>query len=331
MNLNLKQHTHGTDTLARYKAKLEMLPPTGTGYHPALLGVATLGVMARLSGEEIFSDLREHTDERARRVPDSEIMQAIEKAMGDGGGSNAKKAGGHVAPVIRLPYTPAVFRRRLIESGRKYSEQDFISASSMHLSGHPADDSLCILDAFYSANDHLFIGDRFYKEVHRVADWRELLLDTQAAAKYMPAMSYIIPNPVTGQEHETKDGKLSKRCDSAIKDYRFVVAEFDNIPPADQLAFWASVPLPVAALIDSGGKSIHAWIKLSEVFTPEDWQQTVKDTLYRQLLVPMGLDPACANPSRLSRFPGHLREEKGRWQRLLYINQHPNPKGIFKD
>jgi hypothetical protein len=330
MNLILKQRPHRTDALARYKEKLEALPPTGTGYHPALLGVATLGVMSGLSEEEIFSDLREHTDERARRVKDSEIMQAIEKAMGDGS-SNTKKAGEHAAPIIRLPYTPAVFRRRLIESGRKFLEQDFISASSMHLSGHPADDSLCVLDAFYSANEYLFIGNRFYKEVHLVAKWRELLLDTKAAAEFVPHMEFIIPNPVTGQEHKTKDGRLSKRCDTAIKDYRFVVAEFDTISQSDQLAFWASVPLPVAALIDSGGKSIHAWIKLSEVFAPGDWQQTVKDALYRQILVPMGLDPACSNPARLSRFPGHYREEKGRWQRLLYINQHPNPKGIFKD
>jgi len=90
------------------------------------------------------------------------------------------------------------------------------------------------------------------------------------------------------------------------------VAEFENLSRADQLAFWAGAQLPIAALIDSGGKSIHAWIKIPDVYTPEQWRLIVKETLYRKILV----DPACSNPARLSRFPGHLRAEKGNWQKF---------------
>lgn len=322
--------------LARFEKKLRALPPTGAGYHPALLGAANAGILAGLSDDDIFNGIRIHTDESARRVPDSEICQAINKAKQGGGTYSANRtAAGHrrspPSEELRLPYPPAVWRQRLIESGRKYSEQDFVAASSLHLCGHPADAALCILDAFYSADEYLFIGDRGYKKVHPVSVLRVVLEDAQAAAEFMPAMPHIIPNPVTGELHPKKDGGLSYRCDNAVKDYRFAIAEFDTIPRADQLAFWATVPLPVAALIDSGGKSIHAWIKLSGNYTPEDWQRDIKDKLYRQMLVPMGCDPQCANPSRLSRFPGHFRADKGNWQRLLYINQHPNPKGIFKD
>jgi len=281
------QHTCGQTPAERYRTKLEALPPTGEGYHPALLGAANLGVSEGLSDEDLFDDLRAHTDERGRQVPDSEIWQAIEKARQDRGTFKQQKK----EPVqkINLPFTPAVFCRRLIEAGRQYSEAAFVNASSMHLSGHPADDSLCLLDAFYSENEFLFIGHRFYKEVHRVADWKEILLSKHAAT-IMPNVPHIIPNPMSGQEAETKDGKLSMRCDAAVKGYRFAMAEFDTPSRKEQLAFWATVPLPVAALIDSGGKSIHAWIKLSGIFTPEDWQQTVRNTLYRQLLVPMGVE-----------------------------------------
>jgi hypothetical protein len=321
--------------LARFEAKLRTLPPTGAGYHPALLGAANAGLSAGLSDDDIFNGIRIHTDESARRVHDSEICQAINKAKQGGGiyRANQTAPGRRRSPPpekLRLPYPPAVWRQRLIESGRKYSEQDFVAASSMHLSGHPADAALCVLDAFYSADEYLFIGHRLYEKVHPVSVLRVVLADAQAAAEFMPAMPHVIPNPVTGELHPKKDGGLSYRCDNAVKDYRFAVAEFDTIPRADQLAFWASVPLPVAALIDSGKKSIHAWIRLEQIYTPEDWRITVKETLYKQMLVPMGCDPACSNPARLSRFAGHCREE-GQVQKLLYVNQNPSPNGIFKD
>ena len=324
----LKQlSTHKPDARAKYLDKLNILPTTGAGYHPAILGVANLGILAGFSDEDIFEDIREHTDERARPVPDSEIWDAIAKARADYDNKATSKPTAPAAPRIALPYTPAVFKRRLIQSGLKYTEQDLLNKSTMQLGGHPFEDSLCLLDAFYAPKDYLFIGSRFHREPCRVSDFKEFIVMEQSTSP----MEFIIPNPVTGKEHATKAGKPSMRCDSAVKEYRFCVAEHDNMSRKDQLAFWCSIPLPIAALIDSGGKSLHAWILLSEIYTPEQWRITIKETLYKQMLVPMGCDPACSNPARLSRFPGHLREGAGRWQRLLYINQHPSPKGIFRD
>ncbi len=315
------------DARSKYLNRLERLPPTGAGYHPSILGVANLGIHAGFLDEEIFESIREHTNERARSVPDSEIWNAIEKARGDSGSFSEKTRTKSAQPQINLPYTLPVMKRRLIEAGKRHTEQDLLSSSSMKLGGHPFEDALCLLDTFYAPHEHLFIGTRFHKEPCTIADFKEFILADQDTSK----LPHIIPNPLTGDTHKTKDDKPSMRCDTAIKEYRFVVAEFDNIPREEQLAFWSAIPLPIAALIDSGGKSIHAWIKLSEVYTPEHWQQIVKDTLYAQMLIPMGCDPACSNPARLSRLPGHYREEKGRWQRLLYINQNPSPKGIFRD
>lgn len=101
------------------------------------------------------------------------------------------------------------------------------------------------------------------------------------------------------------------------------MAEFDNLSREDQIKFWSACKLPIRALIDSGNKSIHALIdiqKLANVQTLTDWSAHIKGRLYSQILVPMGVDAACSNPSRLSRLPGHYREEKKSFQKLLWLS-----------
>jgi hypothetical protein len=134
---------------------------------------------------------------------------------------------------------------------------------------------------------------------------------------------------LTGKKHPTKSGdKLSARCDAAVSEFRFVVCEMDTIPRPDQVTLWVAIIeaglLPVAALVDSAGKSIHAWVRvnLSDV---ENWDRTVRGELYGPagILTGLGFDRACANPARLSRLPGHHRAEKDALQKLLYLNPEP--------
>jgi hypothetical protein len=106
------------------------------------------------------------------------------------------------------------------------------------------------------------------------------------------------------------------------------VVEFDQLDRGLQIAFWSAARLPIVALIDSGGKSVHAWIAVQElgveVATAEQWDAQIRRRLYG-LLTPMGADPACANPSRLSRLPGHYRAEKKTWQRVLWLSATGRP------
>jgi hypothetical protein len=125
---------------------------------------------------------------------------------------------------------------------------------------------------------------------------------------------------MSGHEGLTEEGKPSFRCDNTVAAYRYAVAEFDVMDKADQLAFWWGYrSAPIAALIDSGGKSIHAWLRVD---CPDraTWERKVEGTLFGKVLVPLGCDPLCRNEARLSRLPGHYRREKNAWQRLLYLN-----------
>jgi len=133
---------------------------------------------------------------------------------------------------------------------------------------------------------------------------------------------HIIIPPLNGLPGGKKAGEgTTYRGDGNVKTFKYCLAEFDTLSREDQIQFWTAVKLPIVCLIDSGGKSIHAWLKVSElaqVERLEQWATHIKRRLYDQGLIPLGVDSACSNPSRLSRLPGHLRDT-GKNQRILWL------------
>jgi hypothetical protein len=86
------------------------------------------------------------------------------------------------------------------------------------------------------------------------------------------------------------------------------------------LAFAVQLPARVAAIYTSGGRSIHALIRLDALSKPE-WDEAVLP-LKRPLKV-LGADAAALSAVRLTRLPDCWRPENGGLQKLLYLN--PNP------
>ena len=46
---------------------------------------------------------------------------------------------------------------------------------------------------------------------------------------------------------------------------------------------------------------------------------------------PAMIDTACKNPSHMSRLPGCIRKETGRWQQLLYLNPGAGVDQLYYD
>ena len=132
---------------------------------------------------------------------------------------------------------------------------------------------------------------------------------------------WFIVNPLTGKRAASKSGTASVRCDAAVSDLRYMLWEMDEVPVGDQIRFWTSVVreslLPVASVTMSGGKSVHALVRVG-CRTIEEWDRVVRVNLLSQLAVQMGADKACGNPSRMSRLAG-VREEGRGVQWLLYL------------
>lgn len=105
--------------------------------------------------------------------------------------------------------------------------------------------------------------------------------------------------------------------DSNVTDYRFALVESDNIPIDEQWSIYRKLELPMAAVVHSGGKSLHAIVRI-EASDYKEYQKRV-DTLY-DICKKNGLsiDRKNRNPSRLSRLPGVGRH--GVRQRLVGTN-----------
>ncbi len=107
--------------------------------------------------------------------------------------------------------------------------------------------------------------------------------------------------------------------DANIASHRFALLEFDHVPLELQLSLLARLPLPINAILLSGGRSAHGWVRLNSP-TAEAYRDTVNEML--RLLAPFGVDPSNKNPSRLSRLVGAQRTlgaSGDGQQRLLYL------------
>ena len=108
------------------------------------------------------------------------------------------------------------------------------------------------------------------------------------------------------------DGKGAKN--ENVADYRYALVESDKIPIEQQNGILHDLKLPIAALVFSGGKSLHAIVRV-DAGSYEEYRRRV-EFLY-SVCDKNGLqvDRQNRNPSRLSRMPGV--ERKGQKQYLL--------------
>jgi hypothetical protein len=297
----------GEEKLARYFNALRNMPPSGGGCHAALLSYANYGRAAGLSREQIFADLRELVH-GPRIVPDREIWEAINKAFND----RTRQARPAAA---RVDVDGAKLLDVILKRGAGATTADLWEASPIRLNWPVERDAIEVLSHLYAPEERLFIGaqhDAAPQYIHPVSEWIARFKRDVAPAEH------IIPNALSGQRGRTKDGRPSYRCDACVAQFSVAVIEFDNLPRQQQIEFWAGQPMPVVALIDSGGKSVHGWVLIGAA-SAEEWTERVENKLFAYLK-PMGVDSTCRNESRLSRMPGHFRIEKRKWQRLLYLN-----------
>lgn len=111
------------------------------------------------------------------------------------------------------------------------------------------------------------------------------------------------------------DGKGVRNAN--VTSFRYALIESDDLPIEKQNELVRELELPVAALVHSGGKSLHAIVRIDAKDYTE-YRNRV-DYLYKACekngLV---LDKQNRNPSRLSRMPGAMRA--GKKQFLVDVN-----------
>lgn len=151
-----------------------------------------------------------------------------------------------------------------------------------------------------------------------------------------PQGIWYLCNPVDGQfrqQNETdKWGrpKWSRRWEPCFSAWRYFAFESDVKGYVKEwVAAFVQLPLPIAAIYTSGGRSVHVLVRVDaeSKFEFDQWRNQAK-----RCLIPLGADPGCMSAVRLTRLPGCKREldKEGnpclRDQRLLFLD--PNPTSV---
>ena len=304
--------------LAKARAVMLATKPAIQEQHGNAQTCSLAGKLVRLglNEEEAFDVLCEYNlqcdppwDERTEKGPDSlrRLLRSIFAREAAKGGT-AAPSGRNPSPVKDVAKVAESFAAGIecdLETWKRASAQER-SASCLYAPGETVNlvtsavlkkDKWCPSGHGYTVNmDKLTSGrGKAVRNLHRAAG------------------AWMRPNPV-------KPGSLGS-SDADVSSFRFVVMESDSLPKPVQLrVLWLlrSLGLPVALLVDSGGKSYHAWVRVD---APDEEAYTAMAK--RLLALPLGFDPNCCNPSRLSRLPGVNRGEA--LQELVFINRDVKP------
>lgn len=310
-----------TDFLQKFEAALCSMPsPGGGGCHTAQLGAANYAALARIPESEAVQRIHDAIPPGGRTVSLREVRDSVRKAYCEA--QDAPQGAYVPRRYHQAAKRPEVDTKRFWrEALNRYPEEsdplaELWERSPVRLDGLPAQDTALLLSTLYAPDECLYIGDAkapgiLGENIRRVSDWLAHL-----GAGGVPG-PHIIPNPLTGREGLTKDKTPTLRGDACVAAWRFVVCEFDGIPKHEQAAFWLYARLPVAVVLDSGGKSLHGWIRV-DCAGASEWEREIEQELFPHKLKLLGADGACKNEARMSRTPGVRRDDN--WQRLLYLN-----------
>jgi hypothetical protein len=129
--------------------------------------------------------------------------------------------------------------------------------------------------------------------------------------------AWFLINPVDGEYHPNprQQNKPSRRSEESITSWRFLLLESDVAPREEWLACLVQLPLKIVAIYSSGGKSIHALVRL-DATSKADWDAQ-RDEI-KPIVVELGADENALTGVRLSRLPCVIRGTKR--QHLFYLN-----------
>ena len=114
--------------------------------------------------------------------------------------------------------------------------------------------------------------------------------------------------------------KLGERKKENVKAFRTALVEYDDIPKDEQVRRYLESGLPIYSITDSGGKSVHALVRV-DADNADEYASLVKRLhTYFEKEYGSAPDTQNKNPSRMSRLAGAQRGDS--IQRLLYTEVH---------
>jgi len=282
------------------------------------------------------------------------------------------------APVAEKVNIPKYDERKLREYVRSVpplTRGDLKRVSPLPVEGSTAAD---FLEVLYGSKERLLIFTEFYSQgnfLYQVGDGAcrlSAVRGVKAVRSELPTTAkngiWWLCNPVTGKweitEHKRKikwlpkdvhgppevvmdPPKWGRRTWRGVTSYRYAVLESDNAPEELWLRALWKLPLPIVAVYSSGGRSLHALVRIDASSKPE-WDMIVRGSSsgsasrivsLMSLVCPLGADPVAMSAVRLTRLPfcyrqgsekksGYQRYDKPRLQELVYLRYEDLNKNV---
>ena len=180
------------------------------------------------------------------------------------------------------------------------------------------------LEYLYTPEQRVLIFNRYRSQGQRI--WQHGIRLTGFERGCRDGV-WFLSNPINGKWCNVErlkskfnpEGK-TRRAEENITDWTYAVLECDQKPSKHWLPIWLAIlvqlPLSIVSITTSGGKSLHALVRVAAASKAE-WDRIVRQRLLPRL-VPLGADPEALTAVRLTRLPGCQRGSA--WQRLLYLN-----------
>lgn len=194
---------------------------------------------------------------------------------------------------------------------------------------HGHEDLIAYLEALFDPDDHVgYVTEAFERDPgswspsgtgHSARTAGELIA---AISKYGDDLSSSLgkPNEQSGAwiRFNPLDGHGVKN--ENVSEFRYALVESDKTSIGHQIAIVKQLDLPIAALVHSGNKSVHAIVHI-DAKSYDEYRERV-DFLYRVCRDNgLDVDTQNKNPSRLSRMPGVMRNCKKQWLIATHIGK----------
>lgn len=290
-----------------------------------IMSIAALGHIAGIDASQCANDIMSHGGSPA--LTEAEVKRAVEKAYSSPLSETR---------IIRPTPTYSGIVRRLIDLGQSLgvrSVDDLRSCSPVQISSDPREQFTSWVRRLWSDDSYIYAGDRYGNKVTTVSD---------LLARMTVIPPHVATNAYTGKTGETMNGKQSQRAKSEVLNPHYALIEFDALPLDEQASFvrgylaqqenGAFLPGPIVSVVYSGSKSLHTLIDLHARAVgrfqrqplikswTDSWYEIQAKFCSESDPVTENADKACKDPSRLTRAPGHLRDN-GKMQELIYLSK----------
>lgn len=264
----------------------------------------------------------------AKSISWVEAMRMVAREIGLDLGSGRVDEDRPTAPVqpkpAPAPLPKPEYKAELLErfAGNMAKEVDLVWLANRSACDPALVDHERFLRLLYNEGEHVlvFTDDRSQGD----AVWPGDLIPQEG-----PRGVWYLAQPVDGKSYPNprREGRLSRRAEESVMSWRYMVLESDEAPLRLWLGALARLPLRISAIYTSGGRSVHALVRV-DCPTKPAWDQEKRDM--KPGLVMLGADPGAMSAVRLTRLPGCWRREKRAMQKLLYIQPDPKLRALVE-